>query len=210
MVEEFQDPERETDPVPRRLSEVMLELAAQPWTTISLDDILDALSERSFSAMLILFAAFNMLPLPPGTSMIFGIPLILISLQLLIGLKSPWFPAAVRRKSFSQRTFRTIVGKLEPLLLKLEKLAHPRYWPFPRLIGDRIAGAAALFMACIVVLPIPFGNQMPALGIIILSIGWAQRDGVWVGISLLIAALSAGIVIGIVASVGFAALQYFN
>ncbi|QND50744.1 exopolysaccharide biosynthesis protein [Phyllobacterium sp. 628] len=194
----------------RRLSSVLVQLGETNADRISLDDILSALSERGFVALFILFAALNLVPLPPGSSTIFGIPLILLSSQLLIGMENPWFPAFLRRKSMSITTYRRFILKLEPLLTRFEKLARPRYWPLPQAIMERIISILVLLLSFLVVLPIPLVNQLPALSIVLLSIGLGEQDGVWLGTGLLVAALAAGFAIGLAASVGLAALHIFG
>lgn len=198
------------DPNARRLSRLLVQLGETTAERISLDNILFALSERSFGALMILFSALNLLPLPPGSSTIFGIPLVLLSVQMLIGLENPWFPPFMRQKSMHIETYRTFIAKLEPVLIRFEKLARPRYWLFPQIIIERVVGIVALSMSLIVILPIPLINQMPALSIIMLSIGLGEQDGVWLGTGLLVAALAAGIAIGLGASVGLAALHIFG
>ena len=57
-----------------------------------------------------------------------------------------------------------------------------------RVVADRFVGVVALVMALVLTLPIPLGNRLPAVAIIIISLGLAERDGVWVGVGTLIAA----------------------
>jgi hypothetical protein len=194
----------------RRLSSVLVELGETSAKSVSFNDILVALSERSFGALMILFSALNLLPLPPGTSTIFGIPLVLLSVQLLIGFEKPWFPAFIRSKSMRIETYRSSIARLEPLLTRFERLARPRYWIVPQMLVERVVSIVALLMSMIVILPIPLINQMPALSIILLAIGLGEQDGVWLGTGLLVAALAAGIAIGLGASVGLAALHIFG
>jgi hypothetical protein len=197
-------------PDARRLSGVLVDIGASQQGRISLDDILDALSERSFGALMILFAALNLVPLPPGTSTIFGIPLVLLSIQMMLGLEQPWFPAFMRRKSMRSETYRRFIARIEPMLVRFEKLARPRYWFVPQIVVERGVSIVALLMSLIVILPVPIINQLPALSIILLSIGLGEQDGVWLGTGLLVAALAAGIAIGLGASVGLAALHIFG
>jgi hypothetical protein len=194
----------------KRLSMVLVDLGNMPASRISFDDILVALSERSFGALLILFSALNLLPLPPGSSTVFGIPLVLLSIQMLIGLEKPWLPAFLRRKSMRIETYRSGIARLESVLARFERLARPRYWLVPQIIVERVVSIVALLMSLIVILPIPLINQIPALSIILLAIGLGEQDGVWLGTGFLVAALAAGIAIGLGASVGLAALQIFG
>ncbi|CAN7289170.1 exopolysaccharide biosynthesis protein [Phyllobacterium sp. LjRoot231] len=198
------------NPDTRRLSRVLVEIGSGPAQRVSLDDILSTLSERSFGALMILFAALNLVPLPPGTSTIFGIPLVLLSIQLLLGFEKPWFPAFMRRKSMRAETYRSFITRLEPMLIRFEKLARPRYWFVPQIIVERVVSIVALSMSLIVILPVPLINQLPALSIVLLAIGLGEQDGIWLGTGLLVAALAAGIAIGLGASVGLAALHIFG
>jgi hypothetical protein len=194
----------------KRLSAILVELGNTSAGRISFDDILIALSERSFGALLILFSALNLVPLPPGSSTIFGIPLVLLSIQMLIGLEKPWFPAFLRRKSMRTGTYRSGIARLEAVLARFERLARPRYWLVPQIIVERVVSIVALSMSLIVILPVPLINQVPALSIILLSIGLGEQDGVWLGTGFLVAALAVGIAIGLGASVGLAALHIFG
>jgi hypothetical protein len=197
-------------PETRRLSSVLVQLGETSAERVSLDDILSALSERSFGALMVLFAALNLVPLLPGTSTIFGIPLVLVSIQMMIGREEPWFPAFMRRKSIPVESYRTFIRKFRPLLMRFEKLARPRYWFVPQVLVERVVSIVVLLMSLIVILPIPLINQMPALAIVLIAIGLGERDGLWLGTGLLAAALAAGIAIGLGASVGLAALHIFG
>ena len=45
---------------------------------------------------------------------------------------------------------------------------------------ERVIGILTLILAIAVVLPIPFGNMIPALGIIFFSLGLMEEDGLWI------------------------------
>lgn len=189
----------------RPLSRVLVELSTTAGERVSLDELVTALADRSYGALLILFAAPNLLPLPPGSSTIFGIPLILISAQLVIGRSRIWLPRFIRDRSIDAKTFGNIAARLEPFLQRFERLARPRYWPASRVVADRFVGVVALLMALVLTLPIVFANWLPAVAIIIISLGLTERDGLWVGVGTLIAAASIGIVAAVVGTIGVAA-----
>ena len=152
-----------------------------------------------------LFAAPNLLPLPPGSSTVFGIPLILIAGQLLVGRSRLWLPRWLRQRSLESRTFCRIAAGIEPFLRRLEKLARPRYWPMPRVVAERFVGFVVLLMALILIFPIPFGNWTPAVAALLVSLGLSERDGIWLGCGALVAAGSIGLAAGIVGTIGLAA-----
>jgi hypothetical protein len=64
--------------------------------------------------------------------------------------------------------------------------------------GRRSGTAAAIgLMACIVVLPIPFGNLLPALAMMLIGLGLVFRDGVAVVLGLVTAALALLVTAGL-------------
>lgn len=155
-------------------------------------NIRDALGTRSFAALLVLFAAFNLLPLPPGTSAVLGVPLLIVSAQMMYGSKRVWLPGFVSEKSLSAEQFRAIMERVIPRLKQLECYVKPRYWPFWRRRGDRIIGVAAFLLAIVVTLPIPLGNWLPAFSTALLGLALSERDGILlaVGSAVGVAALS--------------------
>jgi hypothetical protein len=174
---------------PRRLSLLFERLAADAGERITVADILDALGDRSFAALLVLFGALNLLPLPPGSSAVLGLPLIFVAAQLVYGSKRIWLPRFIADKSLSAEQFRALMDRLIPRLVWLERWIRPRYWPFWRRRGDRVTGCVTFLLAIIVTLPIPFGNWLPAFAITLLGLALSERDGLL---------FTAGSVVGVV------------
>lgn len=190
---------------PRRLSSIFARLAAERTERVSIAEILDALGNRSFAALLVLFAAINMLPLPPGGTTILGFPLVIVAAQLMYGSKRAWLPDFVATRSLPAQQFRAIMDRVVPRLVKLERFVRPRYWPFWRRRGNRAIGALAFVLAVIVTLPIPFGNLLPAFSIALLGLALAERDGVVLALGGLFTMISLGLVALVVSAAGVAA-----
>lgn len=162
---------------PRRLSEVFATIARDANGPVTIGHIRDALGNRSFAPLLVLFAAFNLLPLPPGTSAILGLPLIIVSAQMVYGTKQAWLPSALSNRSLSLERFRYTMEWMIPRLVRIERYIRPRYWPFWRKQGDRVIGCIALLLAIVVTLPIPLGNWLPAFATALLGLALSERDG---------------------------------
>ena len=106
-----------------------------------------ALSDRSFGALFILIAAPNLIPLPPGSSFIFSVPLIFIAVQLVLGRSFPWLPASILDRRFDRSILKSLAERLGPSLARLEGMLKPRLAILrPRLL-DRIVGLLALIAA---------------------------------------------------------------
>ncbi|MEQ1942852.1 exopolysaccharide biosynthesis protein [Mesorhizobium sp. VNQ89] len=190
---------------PRRLSELFAQLARDADGSVSIGHIRDALGNRGFAPILVLFAAFNLLPLPPGTSAILGIPLIIVSAQMVYGTRRLWLPDALSKRSLSADTFRSTMEWIIPRLARIERVIRPRYWPFWRKQGDRIIGCLALVLAIVVTLPIPLGNWLPAFATALLGLALSERDGVLLAIGGAVSVVSMIVIAGVVGTAGFAA-----
>jgi hypothetical protein len=194
---------------PERLSAVLRRLASRQVETLSLGDISRALKDRGFGALMILFCAPNLIIMPPGVSTIFGLPMMFVAIQLIIGYRKPLLPRKIRLRQIRIATFRSIIQRIEPWIMRFERVARPRLWLLPQRISERAVGSIALFMGLLLVLPIPFGNFPPALAVIVMCLGLGERDGLWTLAGILLAMLATGIVIGVLATAGVAMFSIF-
>lgn len=189
---------------PRRMSVVFEELSRDASEPITIWRVRDALGDRSLAALLAFFAAINLLPLPPGTTVVLGPPLVIIAVQMMLGHFSVWLPKSILNRSIDAGKFRQMTVKMMPRLLWLERLIRPRYWPFPsERSADRVIGAVALILGIAVTLPIPLGNWLPAFAIFLLSLALSERDGLCL-IAGLVVAVTAFLVIVLVAGAAHA------
>ena len=151
-----------------------------------------------------LFAAFNLLPLPPGASAILGLPLIIVSAQMVYGTKQAWLPASSSNRSLNADTFRSMMDWIIPRLIRIERVIRPRYWPFWRKQGDRIIGCMALVLAIVVTLPIPLGNWLPAFATALLGLALSERDGILLAVGGAISVASFCVIAAVIGAAGFA------
>ncbi|PSH65969.1 exopolysaccharide biosynthesis protein exod [Phyllobacterium sophorae] len=181
---------------PRSLSQVFEDLSLTAVVPVSFTELEDAFTDRSFAALLTFFAILNLLPLPPGTGVVTGIPLVLVSVQMVMGRESVWLPAFMRDKTISPERFRQISDKVVPWLQWLERFIRPRNWPFGRKQGDRWLGVFTTILGMSVVLPMPLSNWLPALATAIIGIALCERDGRLMLAGLILGVVSISIVFG--------------
>jgi len=189
---------------PRRLSELFAQLARDADGPVSIGHIRDALGNRSFAPLLVLFAAFNLLPLPPGTSAILGLPLLIVSAQMVYGAKQAWLPGALASRSLSADTFRGTMEWIIPRLIRIERVVRPRYWPFWRRRGERIIGTLAFVLAVVVTLPIPLGNWLPALSTALLGLALSERDGILLAVGGAVSVASFCVIAAVIGAASLA------
>jgi hypothetical protein len=185
---------------PRRLSTVFTEIAETADGPVSIGMIIDALGDRSFAALLLFFAAINLLPLPPGASLILGAPMILVTAQMTWGARRVWMPRSVRERTLTAEQFRAAIAWAAPKLRGLEQWIRPRYWPFWRRQGERIVGTIALVLSVVVAMPIPLGNWLPALSVAILALALTERDGLLLAIGTAVGIVALFVVTAVVGS----------
>ncbi|QND53555.1 exopolysaccharide biosynthesis protein [Phyllobacterium sp. 628] len=180
----------------RPLSQVFEDLARTTTAPVSFSELEDAFNDRSFAALLTFFAILNLLPLPPGTGIVTGIPLVLVSVQMVMGRESVWLPAFMRTKSIAPERFRQVSNKVVPWLQWLERFIRPRNWPFSQRQGDRWLGAFTTVLGMSVVIPMPLSNWLPALATAIIGIALCERDGRLMLGGLILGVVSISIVFG--------------
>jgi hypothetical protein len=162
----------------KRVSEVLLDLAGDGSGWLRLGDIVTALGDRGYGLLIFILALPNVLPLYiPGLSAVFGIPLALIALQMMLGLPRPWLPQALLRRPVRRQEFARITHRILPWLLRLERLLKPRLPALTSLWAERAIGLFALVLALMLALPIPFTGIPLGAALALMGIGLLERDG---------------------------------
>ena len=174
---------------------------------LTLDEAIETLGDRGYGLAMLMLSLPMALPISaiPGISTVFGIPLILIAAQLMLGRHRPWLPRWIGSKSFARPDLARILDKALPWLERCERLIRPRLGLLVTFAAERLIGALCVLMAALMALPIVLGNQPPAIAISFFSLALIGRDGLFVVIGLataiasvfLVAAVAGAFVAGI-------------
>ena len=192
---------------PARLSDIVRSMDTSQDTTIGA--LADSLGERAFGALMFIFAVPNAIPMPPGTSAILGLPLVILTWQVLAGRQSLWLPQVVRKRRISRDMLHTFVTKVTPIMARLERVLKPRLgFIVSSNIAERLIGLVAFPLALILFLPIPFGNIPPAAAISCLALGLAERDGLAVIVGYALSAASVAILAAVSSALYAAAVAF--
>lgn len=181
---------RAVSPPSRRLSEVLTDIAAdKDRSEITVADLLRLIEGRARAALIFLFAFPNVLPAPPGLSAILGLPLLYLTSQMMLG-RIPWLPKVIAARGVSQSSFAASVERISPFLRQAERMLRPRFsWAVSHR-AEKVLGTLALVLAVVVTLPTPLGNMLPAFAICLIALGILERDGLWVGLGVLVGIVS--------------------
>ena len=194
---------------PVRLSDIVQSMDSSQDTTIG--ELADSLGERAFGALMFIFAVPNAVPMPPGTSAILGLPLVILTWQVMVGRQTLWLPDVVRKRRISKEMLETFVGKVTPVMTRLERILRPRFGLIVTSdIAERAIGLVAFVLALILFLPIPFGNIPPAAAIACLALGLAERDGLAVIVGYGLAAASVAILAAVSSALYAGAVAFFH
>lgn len=185
---------------------------------VSLGDLMQALHERGFGLLMLVLVLPNCVPVPvpPGVSTIFSLPLLYLSVQMLAGLDSPRLPSWLRNKKINRRTLAKIVQAANPKLRKIEILLRPRLSFASTRTGEKILGFFWLLFAISIAIPLPMTNFIPGIGILVSALGLLSKDGlvVLLGIAigigglcvtamvLILGAQAASAMLGLVSQLG--------
>ncbi len=148
-------------------------------TQVTLASILDLAGERVFGFLFVLLSLPSALPVPaPGYSIPFGILLLVLAIQLIIGSPRPWFPEKWLNQPIPLDKVQGFLKAGLPWLQKIELISRPRLTPIcTSLVGRVIMGCAIALMAVSMMIPIPGTNTLPAIGIFIIGFGLLDDDG---------------------------------
>ncbi len=185
------------DPADKRLSlsQMLADLAGGGAGPVSVDEIVAHFGARAFGAVLFVFAVPNMLPLPPGSSTVLGLPLLVIAPQLALGARKPWIPRWLGQRTIDRAVLARVAAQASPWVRKAEALTKPRLTFLFGRPGEVAIGAVCALLAAVLILPIPFGNVLPAAAVSALSLSLIQRDGALTLLGYATTVVSAGVLV---------------
>lgn len=148
--------------------------------SVTLRELKDLLHERGFGLLMLIFSLPIAIPFPypPGFTTVVGAPLLLFSLQMMLGMDSPWLPNRIGRITIKRETLSVVINKSIPYLQKIEHFLKPRLESLSGKTGERLIGLISCLCALSIALPIPLGNALPALGILLMALGLLNKDGI--------------------------------
>ena len=172
---------------------------------LSFSDLALKLQARAWGGLLVIFAAINVIPLPPGVNIFFAIPLMIVSAQMAIGRSTPWFPARIDRRCVTKDELRRLVAKIEWVEGRVERMFKPRLAGLTGSTATRVIGVVCFILAMLAMLPIV--HVAPAAVIVLLGLALIYRDGGLV-IAAAVAAIAGTIVAAVLIASGAVAVSY--
>jgi hypothetical protein len=192
------------------ISRIVTEVAAQfPGARITLGEMGEAFGDRAFGLLILLLCLPSLLP---GMASVFGIPMLILGVQMGMGRREPKLPAFIARQSIKREDLLRLAGASSKWLNRIERFVKPRPGFFTGAMGDRLVGWLTVYTAAMLILPGPGTNGPPAFGTIVMALGVVEADSRVVGIGValtVIGCLFATCVLGALVWVGVHALGWF-
>ena len=200
------DTDSRTPARPLPLSQRLAQIVEEPGPDrLTFSELATQLHARAWGGLLVIFAAINVIPLPPGASIFFAIPLIIVTAQMAFGRASPWFPARINRRGVTKDELGRLIAKMEWLEVRVERMFKPRLATLTGPAATRLIGIVCFILALMTMLPIV--HVAPAAVIVLFGLALIYRDGALIIAAAVTTLVGAAIAIFLISS-GAVAISY--
>ena len=170
-----------TPPIVQRLRDAAAGIRDE---RVSMQAMAQAHGPEAHGTLLLLLAMPCLLPVP-GVGTVLGLGMAALAVAMWRGHRAPCLPQRVAELELPRHWAQRVLVGLASAYALAGRLARARLSHLA-MSGRRSATALAVgMMAAIIVMPIPFGNLLPALALLFVALGLVFRDGVAVILGLL-------------------------
>src|SRR5262245_10708073 len=135
----------------------------------------------------------GLLATTPVGSMLPGVILAVMAVQMIAGRAQPVFPRFIMTRRLPSKQLLWLGARGIHVLTYLEKLVHPR-WPRTFEVAKRGVGFMILLLTAVLLLtPIPLSNVVPAIVISLISLAYVEQDGLFLSVGLVVAIILIGL-----------------
>jgi hypothetical protein len=153
-----------------------------PEDRITLGALLDVFGDEGLLLLTMLLTLVFLIPVSiPGVSTVFGAAILLVGISRLLG-RPLWLPARIRHRDLPAAKLRPGLQQGMTWVRRLERISRPRR--LKSIIDGRarlqLTNLAFIVAAVLLMAPfgfVPFSNTLPALALLLYSVGMVQRDG---------------------------------
>lgn len=159
----------------------------------TLGSLIEVFEEKSFAVLFVVMMGVPALPLPTGgATHVLEVITVLLALELCVGRDQVWLPQRWCRLELGGGGKRQgFVERLIRLIRWLERFSRPRGgFLFDHRVSNLVFGVLVIVGAVTAFLAPPFSglDTLPALGVVLLSIGVLLEDVVIVAVALAVGA----------------------
>lgn len=156
----------------------------------TLGGLIEVFEEKSFALLFILLLGVSALPLPTGgATHVFDIIAVLVAAQLVAGRDRIWIPRRWRGLPLGGPKQQRFTNGLVKFIRFLERFSRPRLtFLFDHRVSNSVFGLIVIALTAGAFLAPPFSglDTLPALGVVLVSLGVLLEDFLIVAIGLLV------------------------
>lgn len=169
----------ERSPVPSKVSDEL-----ERWLTSdgekTLGSLIELFEQKSFAILFVVLLGVPALPLPTGgATHVFEIIAMLLALELIAGREEIWLPQRWRRLELAGEKQQRFIAALMKAIRWLERFSRPRLrFLFDHRLSNIVFGLLVIggSVAAFVAPPFTGLDTLPALGVVLLSLGMLLED----------------------------------
>lgn len=185
---------------------------------LALGDAIDDMGASAFPFLCIIQSIPFVQPISLGPlATAGGLGFAALGWQMMRGAEHPWLPRRLHDQALSARTWRLILETSLKVVAILRRISRPRlpglvHSPRARAFGGFLVAFSGLLMA-IPFMGLPLNNTLPAVVILMISIGELEEDGLMVILALFVLALTLGyfgLIFWVVFVLGDNAMDYLH
>lgn len=148
---------------------------------VTLRELLGLVGEQGLLVFCAILAMPFLLPVTlPFMSTALGAPMLLIGFAVVLN-RVPWLPERLLDHALPSDTVQHVLERAAHTADRFEHLVRPRLLALTATPLANSANGLVLVIAVLVLMAplplVPFANTMPAVGVILLCLGMAERDG---------------------------------
>lgn len=179
---------------------------------VTLRELFAMLGEQGLLVFCGVMAAPVLLPVTvPAMSTVLGAPMLLIAFAVMLS-RVPWLPARLLDRELKTRTVRIVLERVRGWALRVEHLVRPRLLGLSKGTAINVVNGGLLMLAVgllMAPLPlVPFANTFPAIAILLMCFGMAERDGAVIVLGWLATVVSLAYVGGLLVLVFYVGLNH--
>jgi hypothetical protein len=168
----------------------------------TIGSLVELFQEKSFAVLFVILLALPALPLPTGgVTHVTEVIAMLLSLELIVGRREVWLPDRWCRRELGEGTVKGLSERLLPRLRWVERHSRARLgFLLSQRVSSVLFGVVALGLSLTAFLAPPFTglDTLPALGVVLVSLGVLFEDALLalIGLSIGVAGVVLVIVLG--------------
>lgn len=200
------------DPEVRISAALAAALASVRDPVVTLRELFALLGEQGLLVFCGVLAAPFLLPVTlPTMSAVFGTPMLLIGFAVMVS-RVPWLPARLLDYRMPVATVRQVLAKVRGWALRFEHLVRPRLLGLSGSATINVINGGLIILDVLLLMAplplVPFVNTVPALAIILLCFGMAERDGLVIALGYFVSLVSLLYVGGLILLVLYAGMHH--